>query len=162
MMRRKRKSEEKKQWEDIQSNRKILLDKVNPQKGEFLKEALAEEGIIAFLFRNPDYGDYILSAIQPEDFVTTFNKRVFQTIVDKLKEHSEIHLTFLTPLFTPEENSRISQILATSGDQAQTKELLDDYIDVLKVHKESLKAKDISTMDLDEIEKFRQSRRKKG
>ena len=36
-------------------------DRLNPQRGANLSAALAEEGIIAFLFQHPDYLPYILS-----------------------------------------------------------------------------------------------------
>ena len=65
----------------------------------------------------------------------------------------------LTPSFSEEENGKISQILAKNSGERQTKKLVDDYIDVLLEHKHSLKAKDIESIDLDEIEKFRRLKR---
>lgn len=159
MIRKNQKKEEQKEWNDIQTNKKVTTDRVNAEKMKFLRQALAEEGIISFLFRNPDYLEYILSKIGTEDFVTTFNKRVFSQIVEKIKENQEVNLSLLIPCFTEEEYGKISQILADNSGEKQTRELIDDYIDVLLEHKHSLKSRDVSTMDLDEIEKFRQKKR---
>lgn len=159
---RKRKEAEKKEWSEIQSNKKIMTDRINPEKAKFLREANAEEGIIAFLFRNPDYASYLTSKIQSEDFVTSFNRRVFDALLVIMKQNQEMSLSALIPLFTEEENAKIAQILAVKSFEKPTQNLLDDYIDVLLAHKNSLKSKDISTMDLNEIEKFRQNKMKKN
>ncbi len=153
-IRKNQKKEEQREWNEIQANKKVASDRVNAEKIRFLRQALAEEGIIAFLFRNPDYLEYILSKIGTDDFVTTFNKRVFSQMVEKITENQEISLSMLTPSFSEEENGKISQILAKNSGERQTKKLVDDYIDVLLEHKHSLKAKDIESIDLDEIEKF--------
>lgn len=158
-IRKNQKKEEQREWNEIQTNKKVATDRVNAEKIRFLRQALAEEGIIAFLFRNPDYLEYILSKIGAEDFVTTFNKRVFSQMVEKITENQEISLSMLTPFFSEEENGKISQILAKNSGERQTKKLVDDYIDVLLEHKYSLKAKDLEQIDLDEIEKFRQLKR---
>jgi DNA primase len=158
-IRKNQKKEEQREWNEIQANKKVASDRVNAEKIRFLRQALAEEGIIAFLFRNPDYLEYILSKIGTDDFVTTFNKRVFSQMVDKITENQEISLSMLTPSFSEEENGKISQILAKNSGERQTKKLVDDYIDVLLEHKHSLKAKDIESIDLDEIEKFRRLKR---
>lgn len=159
---RKRKEAEKKEWAEIQSNKKVMTDRINPEKSKFLREANAEEGMIAYLFRNPDSMEYILSKITPEDFPTSFNRRVFGAILEKLKENQEISLSMLIPLFTEEENAKIAQILAKRNWEKTTQNLLDDYIDVLLTHRNSLKSRDISAMDLEEIERFRQSKLKKS
>lgn len=158
-IRKNQKKEEQREWNEIQANKKVASDRVNAEKIRFLRQALAEEGIIAFLFRNPDYLEYILSKIGTDDFVTTFNKRVFSQMVEKITENQEISLSMLTPSFSEEENGKISQILAKNSGERQTKKLVDDYIDVLLEHKHSLKAKDIESIDLDEIEKFRRLKR---
>lgn len=161
-IRRKLKKQEKQEWNDIQTNREVYKDRINPQKAQLLREALAEEGIIAFLFRNPDELPYIESRISKDQFVTDFNRRVFEAIADKIKENRDIQLGMIAPLFTPEENADISKILAKTSEKTLTKQLLDDYIDLLLAHKNSLKARDIQTLSLDEIEKFRQRKGRQG
>ncbi|MGI5959929.1 MAG: DNA primase [Massiliimalia sp.] len=155
-IRRKQRKKEREEWNDIQTNKAVLQDRINPQKSQMLREALAEEGILAFVFRHPEELSYVLSKISEQDFPTDFNRRVFSAIADKIKESQEIQLGMIAPLFTPEENADISKILAKNSEKALTKPVVDDYIDVLLAHKNSLKAKDIQELSLDEIENFRQ------
>lgn len=55
----KRRTKEKKEWQDIQSGRQYYADRVNPQKALNKREAIAEERIIAFLYK--DNGFVIIS-----------------------------------------------------------------------------------------------------
>ena len=142
-IRRKQRKKEREEWNDIQTNKAVLQDRINPQKSQMLREALAEEGILAFVFRHPEELSYVLSKISEQDFPTDFNRRVFSAIADKIKESQEIQLGMIAPLFTPEENADISKILAKNSEKALTKPVVDDYIDVLLAHKNSLKAKDV-------------------
>ncbi len=152
---------QRREWNDIRINKKVLSDRINPQKPKFLKQSLAEEGIIAFLFRNPDYYDYILSKIGVEDCVTDFNKRVFKKLSECISKQGEVTLTALSEDFSSDEKSRIAQILAQSESQRQTKELLDGYIATLTEYNKSLKSKDIAATDIGDIEQYRKNLLKK-
>lgn len=61
-----------------------LGDKVNPQKGKYLKAAKAEEMLLSSLMRNQDYWVKLKDSISAEDFVTDFNRRVFIKISERL------------------------------------------------------------------------------
>lgn len=100
LLKRKRASAKKREWQDIVTNKEVVRDRVNPEKAQNLKEAVAEEGIIAFLFDNPDYYEYMLSKIAIDDFVTDFNKRVISAMCAIKKENVEVGLSVLAPAFT--------------------------------------------------------------
>lgn len=153
-MKRKYKAREKKEWGEIQSNKSVVTDRINPEKSANLKEALAEERLIAFLFRNPDHLPYILSRISAEDFVTDFNKRVFTSILEIIKAGGELVFSVLVPGFTQEETAKIAQMLAKSSGLQNTKEMLDDYIDVLKAHKNSLSPSEIGAADPEKLDQY--------
>lgn len=79
----KRRTKEKKEWQDIQSGRQYYADRVNPQKALNKREAIAEERIIAFLYKDNGFSDYILDKISPDAFATDFNRRLFRIIAEK-------------------------------------------------------------------------------
>ena len=126
--RQKYKARQKKEWREITSGRTLYQDTVNPDRAKHLKEALAEEGIIRFLMKNPDYQDYILTKISPEDFVTAFNQRVFRIILEKIKNNITPDLSNLVTDFSVEEMGRISGMLAKGQGLDTGRRELDDYI----------------------------------
>ncbi len=156
----KRRAEEKREWSDIQSNKSFALDKINPQKQKYKKIALSEEGIIAFLYNNNDYFKYIMSKISVSDFVTEFNRRVFEYMVNNLNRNEQIHLSMMHSDFSMEEHSQISKILVTNNEFKNTKETLDDYLNVLLNDKYRYNEEDIASMSNEEIEKLIQNKRK--
>jgi DNA primase len=157
---RRQRASERREWADIQNNKKDANNRINPQKIQYETESRAEEGILSFLVRNPDYMEYVLSKIQPEDFVTDFNKRVFTAVLENITEQQEASLSMIAPAFTEQEQGEISRILAANNGR-QNQKLLDDYIGVLLAHKDSLKGKDVRSMDAAELERIRQKKAQK-
>ena len=52
-----------KEWKAIQSGKAVYVDKINPERVKYPKEAKAEEGILYFLLNHPDFVSYILERI---------------------------------------------------------------------------------------------------
>ncbi|MDY3988447.1 MAG: DNA primase [Massilioclostridium sp.] len=148
--------QKKREWRDIQSGRAAPPDRLNPESAKYPKEAAAEEGIIGFLCKNPDYLEYLLGKIQPGDFPTSWNKRLFELIVDKIQNNLPIELSFFNEQLSPDEMGRFSGILARFRELSNTKQSLDDYIDVLLKHKNRLKDEDRFDLPVDAYEKRRQ------
>lgn len=150
--------EQNREWRDIEQNRTVTRDKINLEKKQHLKQAVAEEGIIAFLFKHPDLTEYALEKITSEDFVTEFNKRVFSSIISFTQENKGIDLTLacISHQFPYNEISAISGILARGNDILNTKETLDEYINILLCYKDTLSKDDILNIGTDDIEKYRQ------
>lgn len=151
---------EKKAWRDIELNTSANRDRINPQKGQYIKEAVAEERILSFLFKNPDYFDYMKKSLDPLDFVTEFNRRVYEAALEALSDGGEISITAVSAGFSHEEISAISAILARNADEPNTKEALEDYIGVLKEYKGRLNPKSLSEVDITDIEEYRQKLKK--
>lgn len=160
LIRKRAKEREKKEWRDIELNKEASQDRINPQKRQNLKEAQAEEGILAFLMDHPDSYGYLLNRIRPEDFVTDFNRKVLEAMAS-LRREGEVSLSLLGQLLTPEELRGAAGILARHHDQTQTKELLDAYIDILLAHKDRLKPEAARAADPADIEAYRRRLRER-
>ena len=130
--------EKKKEWQDIASSRELYGDRVNPQRASNLSASLAEEGIIAFLFKNPDYLSRILEKTGEEQFVTDFNRKLFHSLVEKLRLNGGAALSDFAGELSPEEMGRLSAIV--NRDLPMTEQVLEDYIRGL----EDAKCKNIS------------------
>ena len=145
-------AKENQEWRDIQSGKQFYQDKLNPQKATNKKEAIAEERIIAFLYKNTEYCDYLLQKVPPDSFVTDFNKRLYGIITQKIQHN--ITLDSLSGELTPQEMGKLFGYLAHSAELKNTKEELDDYIDVLVTHNNRLTGEQIAGMSLDDISKL--------
>lgn len=158
LVKKRRRNEEKREWQEIRQNPEVAKDRINPDRAKFYLEAQAEEGIIAGVFKNPDYLKMILSKITAEDFVTEFNRRVFESLVQLLESTAEQpHISLLLQNFSQEEQSRITQILARNQGITVTGQLLGDYVAVLQQHKDSLKGKDVGAFSMEELERRRRN-----
>lgn len=149
------KEHEKREWRDIESNRAVAKDRINPEKQQNLKEAQAEEGILAFLFKHPDYYEYLLSKLKTEDFVTSFNKRVLEVMVALRDEGTEVSLPILAQVLSSDEIKGVAAVIARHHEVAITKEMLDAYIDILLAHRDRLKPEDAKAADPADIEAYR-------
>lgn len=152
---------EKKEWRDIEQNKSMAKDKINPQKKDNIKEATAEEGIIAFLFKHPDCIKTTLERITADDFVTDFNKKVFSSMIELKTIDNEMSISAIAHDFSHQEIGAISGILARNNDILNNIDILNAYINVLIEYKEKLKRVDILTGNVDDIEKYRQKLKNK-
>lgn len=124
---------EKKQWRQIAGSFG-KRDELNPEANSYPKEAKAEEGILAYIFKHPDSVTTVLAAISPERFVTSFNRRVYEAIADKARAYEEVTLSSLGQEFSPDEMGKLTGILASTRDIVIDADTLREYIDVLKKH----------------------------
>ncbi len=158
---RKKRFESKKQWRDIQSGKQFFGDRINPQKATNLKETLAEEGLIASLILMPDSHSKIMSEIDESFFVTDFNRKVFTSIINKLTLQTHFDFSMLSAEFSPDEMGKISSMIAQFGDKKLDSAQVNDYILILKHHKEKVTPDQAGQMSDDEFLKYAQQLKNK-
>lgn len=112
-------------------------DAVNPQRPSNLKAAKAEEVLISSLLTNPDFLKKIENKVSTDDFVTDFNRRVYDKISQRISNGLPIDAIFLSAYFSPEEMSRIVKLGMQSQKISNTIAECDDCINVLKREKDS-------------------------
>jgi len=110
-------------------------DKVNPERAANLKAAMAEEAILGILLLFPEKLARFVGSASPlreSDFVTSFNRRVFNALVRMFSEGST-DISLLGAEFNPDEIARIYQIqLRREGLTSNSDEALMDNINALK------------------------------
>ena len=123
-------------------------DRINPEAHKLPKEERAERGIICFLYHNPDALERITARLTG-DFVTSFNKKVYEFLTNMLKNGAAPDISLFNEEFAPTEMGRITQIV---GDTtfANDKAALMDYIEVLNNYGAS-SGKNIDEMSDDEL-----------
>ncbi len=120
----------------VQKEMSGLNNKVNTQKSRNLRCANAEEALLSSLMRNPDFWDKIKDEISPDDFITDFNKRLFNIITDRISQGLNIDLSLIADsTFTIEEIDAIKSIEMKSENLNHSVKECRDCIEVIKQEK---------------------------
>ncbi|WP_312644321.1 DNA primase [Hydrogenoanaerobacterium sp.] len=146
-IRQKAKSKEKKEAKELKVFAATPMDKVNPERGRHLKAALAEERLIAILFKNPDYCTYIRQKLTPQDFITEFNRRVYEMICARIESNQTLDMGMFGGELDDAQMGRIAGFLASTSGQNYTKEETDDYIQTILQSKLEKTDKDVAEMN---------------
>ena len=117
------------EWTEIRTFQKQY--KSNPESYRHPKEYKAEVGIIAYLANNPDEAGYVSSKITPEQFVTEFNRKVYQVMLDKIKISSFSDIHSLQSEFTADEMGKITAITINSKDVNINRTSVDDFVNII-------------------------------
>ena len=156
VMKKKRRQEEAREWRDIEMNREMVRDRINPEKAQNIRAATAEEGILAYILRHPDESGRILEAVADDDFVTTYDRRVLSAMRALNEEHADITLTMLSTLLSPDEASGVARILARSSETPVTAAMVEDYMKTLAEERQKMSRDAVGAADPSEIERYRQ------
>lgn len=125
LSKRERRQEEKKQVRAQMELRQAAVSK-NPDFQERTRAALAEEGIIDFLFRHQDKAEVLQKLIPPEKFVTALNRRVYAAILGKTI-HGTATLGSFAGELTQEEIGELSGMLARRENAPATSADVEKY-----------------------------------
>ena len=132
---------------------KSFEDKNNPERSKNIRVARAEETLIASFMRNPDFYYKLKDKISPQNFVTSFNRRVMECLIRILESGSEPELSEFSAEFTPEEMDSVTRIFHLSENLGNTLKECEDCIGVL-TEKSAAKITDASAMSDEEFLKL--------
>lgn len=103
----------------------------NPEKQRHMRAALAEEGILAYLFAHQEKARQLEERLPPEKFVTQWNRRVYALLLGKTKQ-GETTLSDLSGELTQEELSELARILAQRREVPSSWEDVEGYCSILE------------------------------
>lgn len=155
-----------KQYEDKQWQRAVTFtdrkrDEVNPEAFEHQREDNAEQGIIYYLFANPDKCDEVCTLISSDEFVTSLNKRIFESLCEKIKAQEDISISTFNAEFSPDEVGRIVGIIEKFKSLSVDRNVCLDCIRALKSYNEDMQRKEcVNDNDsfLRELERLRKKK----
>lgn len=101
------------QGREAQNSVKNFGDRVNPDAARDPRAAAAEESLLGLLLIFPEYREEISSgreALSGDDFVTEFNRRVFEAIMRGHRQEDGFRFALLGEEFSPEEMGRIRRM----------------------------------------------------
>lgn len=148
LIKKKNYQQKKKEWQSIQnfSDRK---DSLNPEAAAHPKEARAEQQIIYFIYNNPDFCAEIAGRLAPDKMVTSFNRRVYESLVNKILSDEDYSVSSFNDEFSSDEVGKITSILSEYDDKGIDKDVVYDCISaLLEYNPEKPRAEEMSDDDL--------------
>ena len=142
---RKRQQTRKELQEVVTSTQK--KNEINPQKQQFKKAAAAEEAVISVLKRHPDTLEYIKSRLDPSDFLTDFNRKLFERMVSITETGRAFDLVLLGDDFSPDEIGYVTKMLLVGAADTNYEKVLNDSIDVILTERKAADTPNIAELD---------------
>ena len=154
-------SRQKKEFREIQQQMTGMKDTINPEKKKHLRAANAEEGLLACLFRNQDgqQARRLYEQLPPEKFCTSFNRRVYETIMGKMMSGNGCELVDISGDFSVEEISGISRILARYDMVPLSWEDAEEYSSIILQEYQKLCAENVESAQPQDIQEYLQKLR---
>ena len=112
-----------------------MTDNVNRERGQNLLAARSEEMLITIIAKNPSLIEVAQQNISPEDFVTDFNRQVYEFYVNGLGSDKTVQSLSLSESFDAAQVSRITYLLNTTVLSGDAKTQLLDCISTIKSQK---------------------------
>ena len=116
--------------------------------------------LISHLINHPDLGPYISSKIAVGEFVTDFNRKLFQYVIEKINMGYE-PLNTINQDFTQDEISKIYGIIQRTIKVNPTQPMIDEYINIILEEKHKMKKEDIANASVEEINDYIKKLREK-
>ena len=149
-------------FREIQKEISGLNNKVNPQKSKNLRGTNAEETLLSSLMRNPDFWVKVKGEISAEDFITDFNRRLFQIITERIDKGANIDLSLIADsTFSVEEIDAVKSIEMKSENLNHSVKECRDCIKVIKEEKEKSVKTDMNFSEMGDDEFMKLFKRSK-
>ena len=129
-----------------------VLDKLNSQRKTFYAAAKAEEMLITLIMANPEFLKGVDAKLSHEDFVTDFNRRIYKSVTDRLREGKPAEISFLAGDLTDDEISAVAKIQTISHTLKNTFEECEDCIKIIINEKNKKSIKGVAVEDISDEE----------
>lgn len=140
-------------------------DAINPLKAKFKRAATAEEAVISVLIRHPDMLETAKLRLDPSDFLTDFNRKLFERVVAVLETGHAFDLTLLGEAFSSDEMGYVTKMLTVGTADENADRVLNDSIEVILSERKKADSPNITELDdgawAEAMEALAQKKRKK-
>ncbi len=144
---------QKREFTEIQ-RKEDILDKLNPQRKKFFRAAKAEEMLIALVMANPEFLKGIDEKLKSDDYVTDFNRRIYISVTNRLRQGKSAEISFLYGELTEDEISAVAKIQTISYTLKNTFEECEDCIKIILNEKNRKGLQDVGGISDEDFLKF--------
>lgn len=95
--------------EIVRKETKTLMN-VNPDAKLYQKATNAEEKLLGLLLLHPNYMEKAKELVSPEQFATSFNRKVYTQLIERIDKNLSIELSFLSSEYEDNEMSYITKM----------------------------------------------------
>jgi len=138
-------------------------DRINIEKAANLRAANAEEALIAIIMYDPGTAMKIFQRLPPEKFVTSFNRKVYETLKQRAENGYDFTLTDISGEFSNDEISSITRIIASHPREINPDEASDVCIRVLEDEAQKMTPEQIANADAqtlrEQIQKLKEKKK---
>ena len=133
-VKRRRKQQQERQMSSIVRQSETAQGKANPEAAKAMRAASAEEALLGLLLLNPEFLSAIEKELLPEQMVTAFNRRLYETLLTRHRDGKFIELSYLAEDYNTEEMAYISKMVKDARDHVTslTLEQAKRYVQVIK------------------------------
>ena len=124
------------------------------QRRTNLRYAMAEEGVLFCLMKNPDSYPQVSNRVSEQDFVTDINRQLYLALSQRLEQGQTVEMIALSSQLSPELMGRISAIMATAPSQRCDEQTLGDYIARLIEHRSVKTEREVAQMDDNDLGEY--------
>ena len=124
------------------------------QRRTNLRYAMAEEGVLFCLMKNPDFYPQVSNRVSEQDFVTDINRQLYLALSQRLEQGQTVEMIDLSSQLSPELMGRISAIMATAPSQRCDEQTLGDYIARLIEHRSVKTEREVAQMDDNDLGEY--------
>ena len=119
--------------EEVRAQQEVMAARTvaNPEKKKHMRAALAEEGIITYLYQHQDKAAQLEALLPPEKWVTPWGRRVYSLLLGKTKQ-GEATLSALAEELTPDELSEMTRALAQRREVPPSWEDVEGYCQIIR------------------------------
>lgn len=119
--------------EEVRAQQEVMAARTvaNPEKKKHMRAALAEEGIITYLYQHQDKAAQLEALLPPEKWVTPWGRRVYSLLLGKTKQ-GEATLSALAEELTPDELSELTRALAQRREVPPSWEDVEGYCQIIR------------------------------
>ena len=135
-------------------NGRMAAAKDDLQRRTNLRYAMAEEGVLFCLMKNPDSYPQVSNRVSEQDFVTDINRQLYLALSQRLEQGQTVEMIDLSSQLSPELMGRISAIMATAPSQRCDEQTLGDYIARLIEHRSVKTEREVAQMDDNDLGEY--------
>ena len=137
-------------FRNMRQNLNGMNDKVNTERYKKPRVTTAEEGIIAYIIKNPDRISYVESKLSAEKFQTEFNRKLYLYFSERIKNNLD-PLASVSGDFTQEETAKIYHIANSDYARMANEKTAEENIKVINDEYSKLKVADAANASMDDI-----------
>lgn len=108
------------------------LRQVNPQAETYPRAVSAEGSLLGTLILHPDRIQKTAARLSPDEFLTDFNRRLYQLLIERDRQDRMVELSFLAADFDETEMGYITRMVRDAGERTVTEEDIDGYIAIIR------------------------------